>query len=494
MPGFPRPGTPGNASGNVTRRDIAGQKGGSAGNATSNPTRTKPGDKPVSLLGIKFPNKDAAVKWMQNHRTWVRNNYDKLYKDPKSYYLLATAGMVRRSDLEKKQDAHDRGSQGNKNMARPPRSGGGRSGGGGGRGGANGPIVIQAPGIPEGYLVDPVTGKKIPMSLIRKHAPALTDPSVFAENQAAIQYDTMISQLERQKNLTAKEKNEAMKSLDSWYTQILGSLQKAGERDREITQAGVSSVQDITKSIISSIGGEANLASPTVGAAGVSEAGTLQALGAVQDQYNQDMGPIVEMEGASQKARVQAAAARNMAELSAQIADALKERGQAKTSAFQQALDYNNQLRQQQLQNLLGARQANNALAQQIFQNKMGLNQTLVNNAIAQQEFGLKAAGMVQDAREDQASNRAAALKARQGRLKDAMSNLMPLDAAMQMPWASEASPDGTAPPQLVNHVLDSMKLAGINLGNPWAKAQAVRLIERYGMGTVNPTWVSQWN
>lgn len=210
----------------------------------------------------------------------------------------------------------------------------------------------------------------------------LYDPSV-ADAQAGLQFDGQIQQLRDAALKNPLDTQQHVKDIGSWYQQVLGSLKTAGERDAAIGKAAVDETQANTQAVISAIGGSANEGAGLVGAAGAQTAGTLGALGVAQDQYNQDLAPILQAEAAAQKTREQAAGSSKLHDLQLQIAAALGQRGQAKAVNQLQIDQANNGILDARLGRQLEIGQANNAARQQNFQNQYGLETTKIGAQVS---------------------------------------------------------------------------------------------------------------
>ncbi|MCZ2109506.1 MAG: hypothetical protein LC118_08055 [Dehalococcoidia bacterium] len=193
-----------------------------------------------------------------------------------------------------------------------------------------------------------------------------------ADQIAGLQFDPQIQDLAAQQLQAPRDTAQQKKDVGGWYQQVLNSLRTAGKRDTAATKAGVDSIGEATKAIVGSLGGEANQGSALVGASGADAVGTLAALGAVQDQYNADLAPLLQSEKAGALSRVEAAGTSRLHDLALKLAQAKGQRGQAKGAARLQIQGENNQILDNRNKTLIDILNANNGLAQQRYSNAFG--------------------------------------------------------------------------------------------------------------------------
>lgn len=204
--------------------------------------------------------------------------------------------------------------------------------------------------------------------------PRLMDEASFMERLAA-SYEPVLSTLRSREEAARRAAESNAAETQGWFKQVVGSLGKAAERDRQLNAAALDATRSATAGILSSIGGEANPGASVVGAAGAEAAGTLAALGTAQEQYNEDMRPLLQGEGAGLAARVRSAGQNRAADLAARIAEVMSGRAQAQTEAMFNIAQLNNQIRQQQAERAMTIRQYNDQLKQQEFQNQLALGE-----------------------------------------------------------------------------------------------------------------------
>lgn len=193
-----------------------------------------------------------------------------------------------------------------------------------------------------------------------------------ADQIAGLQFDPQIQDLAAQQLQAPRDTAQQKRDVGGWYQQVLDSLRVAGGRDKAAQQAGVDSVGEATKAIVSSLGGEANQGSALVGASGADAVGTLAALGTAQDQYNADLAPLLQSEKAGALSRVEAAGTSRLHDLALKLAQAKGQRGQAEGAARLQIQGENNQILDNRNKTLIDILNANNGLAQQRYSNAFG--------------------------------------------------------------------------------------------------------------------------
>lgn len=214
--------------------------------------------------------------------------------------------------------------------ARGPVGGGG---GGGGRVNLN-PLAQIAAGI----------GAAIPDSM-----------ATSASDQG---FDPQIHDLGIQLARAPRDTAQALHDISSWYGQVLSSEHTAGTRDHAMNAAAQGSAKDAAAAIVASLGGSANQGAGLVGAAGENVAGTLAAEGNAQDQYNNDLAPLLKLAQAGALTSQRAKGVASTQDLRNQIADLVGQRGQARLGALMQSRQYNNTLGQQNFQDQLALENA----------------------------------------------------------------------------------------------------------------------------------------
>jgi hypothetical protein len=204
---------------------------------------------------------------------------------------------------------------------------------------------------------------------------SMLDGPKLADALAGMQYDSQIRDLAHQGDVNKLQTTQNENDIGAWYNQALASLKTAGTRDAAITQAGKGSVGGADAAILASLGGDASGGASTVASAQAAGEGTLAALGATQDQYNQDIQPIVTQERAGQLTGERAKGTSRAADLAIQLANAKGERGGSVASHLMDIREYNNTIKDNQLQRLLQIKAANSQQDQQNFQNTLAVQQ-----------------------------------------------------------------------------------------------------------------------
>lgn len=205
-------------------------------------------------------------------------------------------------------------------------------------------------------------------------------PRSMADQIAGAQYDPQIREARLQQNRNAADEAQAQRDIGSWWNQVQGEQKTAATRDQAAGAAGRSDVSNLVQSLQNILGGSRGAG--VVGASGAADLTALAQTSQAQDQYNQDVGPILAAQRASDQTRQQAIASQNAEKLAAQLVDLQGARGQAKSKALMDVIGANNQSRQQNFQNRLALNNA--ALAAQ----SLGLDAAKTNAQLAQ--YGLE--------------------------------------------------------------------------------------------------------
>lgn len=292
-----------------------------------------------------------------------------------------------------------------------------------------------------------------------------------AEALAGLEFDPQIHELAVEQAKQPRQAAQDQADIKNWYGQVLGSEKTAAGRDSAINQAAQASVGDATSGILASLGGAANAGSGLVGAAGADARGTLAALGSAQDQYNQDIQPLLANERAGVSAQEMARQSQLAQDLAAKIAEARGQKGQSVVQHRMDITQANNALDESRANAGIGIRQANNALLQQRFNNRLGLQQA----AIAAQVSGVNAA----------AKMIAAGAKRRGAGIKTS-----DLASASGDAYTSnrQARAQGMGVKQIVQRVNDSYRAIGLSPRNPQVARAAMAVLRRLGI-TPDPRW-----
>jgi hypothetical protein len=181
--------------------------------------------------------------------------------------------------------------------------------------------------------------------------------SELASRLAGLQFDPQIRMAELERERVTAQGPQNLADIKNWYDEVLASQATAKQRDAAIIASGVGSVGDAAAKVVSSLGGGANPGAGVVGAAGAEAAGTLAALGAAGNEYNEDIRPLLQAEGAGVSAREMAMQSQRAREVAAQIMNLRGQRGAAEASAGLDIQRMNNELAQQDFQNNLAVEQ-----------------------------------------------------------------------------------------------------------------------------------------
>jgi len=211
-------------------------------------------------------------------------------------------------------------------------------------------------------------------------------PNSLADTLAGLQYDAPIHDARLALGNEQAQGAQDVHDIGHWYDQVMGAQHTAGERDHTASAGAMDSVKNAVTSIIQSLGGGANAGAAEVGAAGEDKVGLLAALGLNQDQYNNDLAPLLQAEGAGAKSRQLAVNSQAEQKAHAGLTDLLGQRGQAVAKNLLDVQQQNAQTQQQRFQNKLALEQANEAALM------AGLNVIQANQKIAGNKAALKAA------------------------------------------------------------------------------------------------------
>lgn len=194
------------------------------------------------------------------------------------------------------------------------------------------------------------------------------DPGSFGDAAAAP--DTALAKaISDQIALNPAQEKQNQYDLSSWYgldpndpnfkISVLGRLATAKDRNAQVATDTAGNVSDIAKSLAGSIGGAANGASGTVLAAGADASGLAKALGQSDEEFANDMSPLLAAEARGQMSREKASNAQALQQLRDRLGQA---QGQAQSD---------------RAQGVMAAQDKNNALGQQRFANEGNLLSTL---------------------------------------------------------------------------------------------------------------------
>lgn len=276
---------------------------------------------------------------------------------------------------------------------------------------------------------------------------------------------------EHDKEEVGKQTLHNIKQLDNWYGQVLDSQGVAAQRSADFGKAAVRSNTEATQAIISSLGGEANEGSYVVGAAGAENAGLLNALGSIENQYNADITPLLKAEAAGQKAREQAAGTAKVRDLSRALLEQ-ETAGSAEEAKLRYGIwEKNQQILNDRITRRIGIIQANQGVKQQNYQNQLGLAQAGLAAQATGAGLGLQQAGAAAGYIDDQNDNAAQAAR-----------DAARLQGRKPKPYAQAMS---STKNDAWNDMLDTIE--GRNLTPQQAINAAASIIKQYGWNPKSP-------
>jgi hypothetical protein len=235
------------------------------------------------------------------------------------------------------------------------RRGGGKGGKGGGKPGrgGGGPTFKQQ----LGGTVKGLGGKKA------YRTGQKLNEAQWAEAMAGLQYDAPIKDLKTLIARAGPQNAQTMADIDAWYGNATQLSQQAGQRSGAIAQDVASDQDAAVANLMQALGGGGNDANQAIAASNLQNTGLMRALGGIEQQYHQDMNPIMAAAQASAKTREQRLNLEMLQDYQLQLADMMGQRGQAERAALTEARQQNNQLSQTWFQNRLA--QLNAALGAQ---------------------------------------------------------------------------------------------------------------------------------
>jgi hypothetical protein len=340
--------------------------------------------------------------------------------------------------------------------------------------------------------INPKTGQLIPLSLANRGSKTMGPDQINALVQGMVgdSYNSQIKLSQQHQADTEAQNAHNLDQISHWYDQVLGSQGVATQRDADFGKAAVQSATDSTAAIVGALGGEANPGSYVAGAAGNENVGNINAISAVQNQYNSDMAPLLAGEKAGQLTREQGLGGQRLRDLREQLISLQSEKGSKEAEMRYNVWQSNNQVLDQRLQNELAIRQANSGLGQQRFQNKMGVLQTIAAAQAAQGQAGMDAAGLavkeagdVNKQRSHQADN---ALKVAIEQAKEAGRNYRARLSRSGKSAKSYASSSSNVKTDAYNDILDTLENNKITDPRQ-AQRIAIAIASGYGWSVKNP-------
>lgn len=295
-------------------------------------------------------------------------------------------------------------------------------------------------------------------------------PTSMADSQAGLQYDPQIHQTQIDQMRLPVQNAQDEHDIGNWYGQAIAAQQAAAARDAEAGRAGTQATQDATQAIIGSLGGAANPGSASVGAAGADAVGTIAAMGVAQNQYNNDLTPLLTQEKASQLLGQRNKGNTALQDIVNQLATLQGQRGQAKSAALMDITKYNQDLKNTAYERAQQIKQYNDQLKQQTFQNKQ---------AIESQNI----AGILAGAKLSKVANKQA---------KGSFGQLSALDrAGVRNSLVTDIQgqiKNGVSTPQVVSRLGTIIRSQGWSFTNPSVKQFAFNVLQLAGIRP-DPKW-----
>lgn len=280
-------------------------------------------------------------------------------------------------------------------------------------------------------------------------------PESFADAVAQAEAGQGVTDAQRQINEAPAQYAQNTHDIGHWYDQVLDSQATAATRDKQIGAAGTASIADAVRAMVSSLGGSANEGSGMVAAAGKQDADMMQALATNQDQYNQDVRPLMQAESAGAMSRERARQSTDMRDLQHRLTDAKTAKGAARIEA------------------LMKIRSDNNQLAQQRFSNQL-------------QVANLTQAGLIAQGKSIQANNKSLSPNTLAKASNGAMNQFVAYDdQGNQLPGYSTKKYN---PQQVVQMVNNSYLGMGLNLKDPRVGQSAMATLRALGIQP-DPRW-----
>ena len=224
---------------------------------------------------------------------------------------------------------------------------------------------------------DPSTGTMIDPRLATHGGARMLDKGM-AEKLAGLIYDPQIRDFQIQQMRQPRNRDQALADIGNWYGQVGGHVNTARERTDDTTADLRASLLAATQGVMSSLGGSANAASGVVGAAGASDAATVDQMGAAQSQYLADLVPLLSSEAAGAKTAERARQTALAQDIANNLTSLRGQRGQQVGANQMEISQYNNQVLDSRLEKLLNVKQYNNTLDQQRFGNRLSLEQSRI--------------------------------------------------------------------------------------------------------------------
>jgi hypothetical protein len=264
-----------------------------------------------------------------------------------------------------------------------------------------------------------------------------------ADQLAGLQFDPQIREATLEQLRQRRDQSQAERDIGSWSDQVSASQGTARTRDQAAGASASSDVRNVIQGLMDSLG--SSRGAGVIGAAGVNDLTSLDAQGAAQNTYNNDLAPILAGERATNLSRQRALGSQQQEKLSAALIDLQGQRGQAKAKNLMD-------IKQQRFQNKLALQNA--ALAAE----SMGMKESEFQAQL--QQMGLSNKMNRAKLRAEQQANKAASGHANWATMNDTDRQVM-IDRALKTGMA--AIPQGAPwdPGHVMNVALGYLRQAG---------------------------------
>jgi hypothetical protein len=282
-------------------------------------------------------------------------------------------------------------------------------------------------------------------------------------------YNPQMSEVRREIGRNPAQLKTNLADIARWYGDSIKGVEQAKTRGADMTKSVADATTGNAKSILESIGGAAALGAQGVAQSGANAAGTIQALGAVDQSFLNDIQPLLQGEAANASTSETARMGNLLQGYKQRLSDLAVQKGGARATGVSEALKYNSDLGQQAFTNKVGLIQTAGALA---------LDNAKAQNYLADQQ-----------AKADKATatgNKTILATIQKANSQANQYGYDPAELYAQYPKG------GLAPGELVSNVLNTYRANSLPLTDPRVRSAAAALIQTYGY-KVDPKWVNGW-
>jgi hypothetical protein len=209
-----------------------------------------------------------------------------------------------------------------------------------------------------------------------------------ATAQANLQFGAQISDAKTNIADQTAQGHQDLQDIANWYTQIAG-VNKAGQAANQAAVSGATNAANAaTAHVLAAIGGGANAGSGAVAAAGNDNAAMMQAIGAGQDQYQNNLNTALAQNQAGQMGAQTAVNSQAAQQLQQSLSDLQGQRSSAIQANLAAILQQNNALAETRFNNTIAKQQevqaAMSLLGNQRLQGKQIVAQGIANRTARQ--------------------------------------------------------------------------------------------------------------